>query len=118
MPATQLTQLIAADDEVVPEAQLEHSAAPVDAMKVPLLQLVHELAPAAEYLPGEQLVQPKTVVPPVMAEYLPAKHEIHEAPPLMATYVPAEQLVHSLTPLAEYLPAAQLVHAVLPVELP
>jgi len=84
LPAAQFTQTVAADDEVVPAAQLEHAAAPVDAMKVPLLQLVHVLAPDAEYLPEEQLVQPKTEVPPVVMEYLPAKHEIHDEPPLMA----------------------------------
>jgi hypothetical protein len=52
------------------------AAAPVDAMKVPALQLEHALAPDAEYFPLTQLVHNKTVVPPVTAENFPAKHEI------------------------------------------
>ena len=68
-----------------------HAFAPVQVVH-PVGQFVHTAAPAAEYVPAEQVLQ--------------------DAFPVPEAYVPAGQAVQEVTePPAEYCPAGQLEHA-------
>jgi hypothetical protein len=82
--------------------------APVNALYVPAVQLVHADTPTvALHVPGGHAVQLPT---PVTALYVPAVQLVHADTPTVALHVPVVQLVHTAAPNALYVPAAQLVH--------
>jgi len=67
-----VVQLPALEAEYWPVVQEAQVVEPALAWKVPPGQLVQELAPDAEYVPGTQLEQEEEAVTPVVLKYFPA----------------------------------------------
>jgi len=61
------------------------------------LQFEHVVAAKSfPYVPGGQERQTELLEPPVVIEYLPAKHAKHTLAPRTSEYMPAEQFMHSV----------------------
>jgi hypothetical protein len=104
-----------ADENKIPShLPSKHTVAVVEpaVQKEPAGQVVHAIAPAAEYDPAAQTV----VTPPL--QKLPAGQELQlVTAPLPAVDVfPSGQAVALLAPAGQYDPAGQVVHVVWPVK--
>jgi len=77
----------------------------VVSLKVPAAQFVQAVAPAAEYMPLPQEVDP------VLVQKEPAGHAVQERDPALAWNWPVAQLVHAVAPVeAKNWPAEQAAH--------
>ena len=70
-----------------------HAADPVDGWYDPTEQLVHALAPAAEYAPERQSRQLARAVSPADGPNLPAVQSRHAIDPVLGWYSPEGQTV-------------------------
>ena len=83
---------------------------------MPAAQLVHALAPGAEYFPTAQFEHAVEATEPVAALNVPPAQSAHWAFPVVDAYAPATHTVHdAAAPLVEVRPVAQALQATAPV---
>jgi hypothetical protein len=86
--------------------QAAHVGFPVPAAYVPVAQLAHTAAPAADEVPSGQAAQAAAEVAPAEGEAEPAEHEVQGSALPPAAHEPAAHCVHTDAPAAEAEPAA------------
>ena len=82
---------------------------------VPIAQLTHVLADAAEYVPAAHTVQVDESMAPVATDAVPAEQEVQLDAPVLIWYIPEKQIMHAEAPDAETLPEAQFAQLEPPV---
>ena len=105
-------------ETVLPSGEVEKAGQSTQrspaAENLPGTQLIQTEFPAVEYFPATQLVQVADEEAAATTENLPAMQLVHCGAPTVVEYVPAIQFEHAELPTVEYVPAMQSVQSTAP----